>query len=256
MQSQESWANECLFEAAEALWLSEAGELDQRYADATSLCLESGAFRTFCLGHLHMQMARAAPPADASDVSLWEVHRAHSERIRRIWKTRGDPDYGALARSHFWSEVLWESVTRARIVVGNAADHTPVDALPHLRAATSFRLLEDRALDGMSLEEAVAFVATSLEERSTDPVVLAGNPPVRAEQDLWPEDRGDDSQIPALIYLGISRRAVDPDPEIDLAICLLEAAARQTPRRQDLIDQGRAHTHPLVRWTAGRLSPG
>jgi hypothetical protein len=254
-QVPRSWADECFFEAAEARLESEIGSLDQRYAEASALCLEAGGYRTFCLGHLHLQMARAAPPADGIKAPSWEMYRARAERIDRIWRERGAPEYGALARAHFWSEVLWESVNRARLVVGNAAEHVPADALPHLHAAASYRLLADRALHGQSLEEAVASVQRALEERSTDPAVVASSPPIRAEQNLWPEDRSDDAQIPALIYLGISRRAVDSDPQVDIAICLLEAAARLVPRRQSLIDQGGLHAHPLVRWTAERLGP-
>ena len=253
MESEVQWANECLFEAAEARQESRAGSADSRYFDATELCLESGAYRTFCLGHIHLQMAHSAPPADARTGSAWTEHLARAERIAQVWRSRGDPAYGVLAQDYFWSEVLWESVSRTRLVVGNPQDFLPAEVLPHLRAAASYRLLADRALSGQSLAEAVATVARRLEERNTDEVVLEGPAPVRAEGNFWPQDGVDDGAMPALFYLGISRRAEDPDPSIDLSICVLEAAARQHPRRHDLLEQGREHAHPVVRWTAERL---
>jgi hypothetical protein len=252
-ESELQWANECLFEAAEARQVSEAGSAESRYFDATELCLEGGEYRPFCLGHIHLQMAHNAPPADTPAGEAWEEHLSRGEIISRVWSARGDRAYGALAQDYFWSEVLWESISRSRLVVGNPQDFLPAEVLPHLRAAASYRLLADRALSGQSLAQAVGTIARVLEDRNTDDVVLSGPAPVRAEGRLWPQDGVNEGSVPALFYLGISRRAVDLDPEVDLSICVLEAAARQHPRRNDLLKQGREHAHPVVRWTAERL---
>jgi hypothetical protein len=70
---------------------------------------------------------------------------------------------------------------------------------------------------------------------------------------LWDAQAGEGQALQARIYMGMGRRAAGVTPAEDKLVCLLEAAARQTPVRSGLLEQGSAHPALSVRWTAKRL---
>ena len=92
-----------------------------------------------------------------------------------------------------------------------------------------------------------------LAERATVPRPAPGGRFLLGMEGMWREDGSEEGTIPAVQYLVTSRRAlVADDEEADLAVCVLEAAARLGGVR-NLLVEGRTHAHPLVRWTAERL---
>ena len=253
-EEKERWQSECLFGAAESALTGDRADERTRYTNASALCMEAGDFRTHCLAHLHLQWDRAAPRGETSDGGPWELYRQRGAVIMDVWTGRDQAQYGALAQDYFWSELSWESMARSQSVVGNALDYLPPEAHPHIRAASVYQLMRRRQLDGQDIIEARRTIERVLSERHTDEIVSAGVAPERAEGNLWPQDVSGEEEVPASFYLGVSRRAVDSDPSVDIIICILEAAARMIPVRHDLLEEGSLHPHPSVRWTAERLS--
>ena len=70
-----------------------------------------------------------------------------------------------------------------------------------------------------------------------------------AAADLWEQTE----ELPSIAYMATSRRLVAEDPAADLAICALEAAARQPPAYLPLLEEGARHPAEAVRRTAERL---
>jgi hypothetical protein len=71
--------------------------------------------------------------------------------------------------------------------------------------------------------------------------------------DLWSQDRAGESHFAAVSYLGQSRRTVAADPQTDIRICVLEAAARVSPPWSAVLEEGQSDPDERVRWTAVRL---
>ena len=67
------------------------------------------------------------------------------------------------------------------------------------------------------------------------------------------EDEPSDVDVVAINYLGRSRRTYSEDPEEDLSICILEAAARLSDGWLPLLDVEQNSTVESFRWTANRL---
>jgi hypothetical protein len=70
---------------------------------------------------------------------------------------------------------------------------------------------------------------------------------------LWHAEVEEDQQVSAVIYMGMGRRATSALVGIDRRICLLEAAARQSPPLAALVAEGALHPALPVRWTGDRL---
>ena len=73
----------------------------------------------------------------------------------------------------------------------------------------------------------------------------------RAVPDLWKETDAPSESV--IAYMATSKRLWSDQPDIDLTICALEAAARQPPHHQSLLKEGLSHPNPLVQDTASRL---
>ena len=69
--------------------------------------------------------------------------------------------------------------------------------------------------------------------------------------DLW-DGRTPDVDT-TVVYLSGSRRLVSENVQTDLAICLLEAAARTDPVMRALLEEGLEHPSDVVQQTAQRL---
>lgn len=241
--SGKQWRAECLFHAAEAGVRARGSGV---YAEATELCVAAAPFRQHCHSHLVSALAEDTPLPSAP-AAAWAETIADAERIGSAWEGR-DPRLGALAVDRFWSEALHQSYIDAP-ATGLLAE-LPAAALPHLRAAIAWRLVETRSFaswpDWVAAAEAAVDAA---------PEPAAGAPPPRERfphvRDLWGRDRGNDAEVPATFYMATARRALAASPGADLRICLLEALARDVdgfPFRVAADD-----ADPLVRWTAERL---
>ena len=58
------------------------------------------------------------------------------------------------------------------------------------------------------------------------------------------------------LYQGPAYRVVAEDPQIDMTLCVLEAAARLETVASALLEEGTTHSDPRVRWTAEHLVAG
>ncbi len=243
------WRWECTFTATEAGLVARGRGF---YAQSTDLCLLTGDFRSRCLAHGLIRLARPVPPASDGEARHWVNLVASADAVRRSWEPR-DPALGAVLVQRFWSEVTAAAWGTAPEVVGNALDVLPAEAVPHARAAAAARLLALSDPRSRDLAGWVTALGMALEARAETAQGGAATSPFAGAFDLWPVDRGDEGEIPAAVYRGTSRRALSEDRDTDLAICVLEAAARLRPPAMALLDEGEAHPEPRVRWTASRL---
>jgi hypothetical protein len=58
------------------------------------------------------------------------------------------------------------------------------------------------------------------------------------------------------LYQGPAYRVLAEDPQIDMTLCVLEAAARLETVASALLEEGTTHADPRVRWTAEHLVAG
>jgi len=152
----------------------------------------------------------------------------------------------------FWAEATSHSVSIAAGVSGDLLEALPAAAAPHVRAAVAYRVLAASTAP-LSLGGAVDVVAAHLERHVGNQEALREDPPSIVVSDLWPVDRKGESHLSAISYLGMSRRTVADDPQTDLRIVVMEAAARIDPPWMGVINAGKLDPDQRVRWTAARL---
>jgi len=152
----------------------------------------------------------------------------------------------------FWSETALHSVSKAAGVSGDLIEALPAAAVPHVRAAVAYRVLAASTAP-LSLSGAVDVVAAHLDRRLGNQATLREEASSVMVSDFWPVDSKGESHLSAISYLGQSRRTVADDPETDLRIAVLEAAARQNPPWDRVISAGKEDADQRVRWTAARL---
>ena len=244
---KEIWRQECFFQAAEAT-LSSLG-----YNDSAILCLNTGDFQANCFMHLSYSLAETIPPALVEEKEEWDVVIQHSKAVDSFWLEK-DPQFGIAMQEQLWAKAIDISYTKAGIVTGNPIDHLPPKAIPHIRAAASFHLLQMEGASAFTLEEWAKRIQRALDARLP---VSAMRPPKpyqrRKLKNQWASDGKMDSNRPATYYMSDGRRTYSLDPHEDLLICVLEAATRVN-NGQKLVEHGRNHSSPLVHWTAMRLS--
>jgi hypothetical protein len=244
---EEPWRSECFFQAAE---LRLKAPTAPAYADAVSLCLAAGDYRDNCIQHLFDLLGNFPK----GEERMMEQILERSDFLE-IW-THLAPELLPDFQQIYWSRVINRGLVAELSTAHRATLLLPAEAQPHVRASTAWRLIILERPEARSLEGWITRLGEVLEPDSTVELPAPQvHPPMSPVIDLWPRDRPEDAEMPAIYYLGISRRTTDEDPEIDLALCVLEAAARiAAPGRISLLAEGRAHPHPKVRWTAERLS--
>ena len=237
---------ECHFRAAEQRL---SGEDANALTEATELCLQAGAFMTACLGHQARAWSDPVPPASSTLATAWAPVLAHSEALAAYWEPR-DPAFAEFEAMRFWSEVTNHAFAEVPALSGDLLDLLPAEAAPHIRAAAAWRYIELHPEEGLAAAEQGLQRALALR--------LAGQEGPRAvftlgAIDLWPRDAIGEEALPAVIYRATSRRVQDPDPQVDLVLCLLEAAIRQQPARLAFVEEGLQHSSPVVQASATRL---
>ncbi len=246
---EERWRAECHFRAAE---VASEGRPPLEYADAVHLCALAGRFAPQCYAHLAIGHATGAPRADTPDPEAWRGQIDAARQLDELWGGL-DPAFGRLQVDLFWSRSLDYAYSIAPSVTGDPLAALPPETVPHVRAAAAARLLETEVTAGRSLAGWARALATALERRGGAPKGPQNAHRHDARKDLWPADGPGEDAVPAVYYRGVSRRTVARNPTSDLAICVLEAAARLAAPDVGLLAEGRDHPDPLVRWTAERL---
>jgi hypothetical protein len=251
------WRSECMFLAAEMLV---ADGHHERYSAATDMCMTAQLYRPSCLAHLLQNLGRQAPKSDVAAPEGWAQIKVIQQSVWEAWKY--DPVREVMV-SRLWSEATGHAYVGVNTVTGDPLDYVPELAIPHVRAAAAWRFLQLEGRDERTLEEWVDALEAALQRRAKPPPADAvaealtdGEKTGRIEgkAEMWPHDQGEDSERPAELYLGTSRRTVSQDPRTDLAIVILEAAARMDPPWTDLLQAGGRHTEESVQWTAARLT--
>lgn len=243
------WRGECFFQAAEAALRSRG---PHGYGDAVELCAAAVPFAQNCHSHALMLLADLAPAADHVDPRVWEPIVLGARSIATAWSWR-DPYMAEIAADRLWSEATGRAYAGAHTVTGDPLDALPEAAHRHVRAAAVRALVSQQGAASHDLAGWVAHAAEALAQRSTHRP-QRGDTPFRSAPELWPTDLDGEDGIPATAYLGTARRTYADDPAVDLAICVLEAAARTPPVHAPLLEEGRSHPDERVRWTARRLA--
>jgi hypothetical protein len=172
-----------------------------------------------------------------------------AESFHESW-VEWDSGFADLLVERFWS------IAAMGALQSNGAPTSPGPlpevALVQLRCAVALHRLGASEGSRLSLEAWVEQITAAMDQL----------PPPRAPGgasrvvDFWPSDREGDTARAAVVYQDASRRTRGGSEKADLAICVLEAAARVAPRRDALLREGQDHSDGAVRWTAERLIRG
>lgn len=232
----ESWRGECLFLAAEERVAADPGA----YVDAASLCTLAEPFLQECHHHL---IVRLAGQDDLSAVASSEALLAET------WGSR-DPYMAEITVDRLWSEAVGSRVA-VSLEDAIAAD-LPPHARRHLRASVVAVLM---AAEGAEAHDLAGWVARAQAALAEGAAVSEDDRALVRAVERWPQDGPGEDVRPATFYLGTARRTFSEDEAIDLAICVVEAAARSAGGA-GLVAEGLGHSEAAVRWTAQRLRRG
>ena len=232
----ESWRGECLFQAAEERVAAEPSA----YVDAASLCTLAEPFVQECHHHLIVRLA------GQEDLS---AGTAAAALLVETWQDR-DPYMAQITADRLWSEAVGNRV--AVSLAGAIAADLPPHARRHLRASVVAVLM---ASEGAAAHDLAGWVVRAQSVLTDGAVVAANERAFGRAVERWPQDGPGEAVRPATFYLGTARRTHTADESADLAICVVEAAARMVDGA-GLIAQGLGHPDEAVRWTAQRLSRG
>lgn len=249
------WSAECAFQASEER-VRKGDATDAALADAVDLCLMTGTFADNCFGHIPLRLGEMVPPVDTATEADWKRLNAQDKALYDALVSRGAPELAEAVRGLFWAETMGSTYTRAHTITGDPLDHLPEEARPHIRAAAAVAMARTPPPEGTPSLDSIARELNSMLARRgpTREEGSAHDGPWRPRADLWPIDRPGDGAIPAVVFMGSSRRAwAMDDPDADLRIAVLEAWARLNPTAMHLVDEGLADPHPLVVFTAERL---
>lgn len=243
------WADECRLQAAAELVLRHGVGGTAR---AVAVCQRATVLRSMCMGHTGSRLAELAPSAANPDDPGWQSLLATPAALRAAF---GDPSPQVeLWVDHFWSMATWFSMRQGDRLNPEVLAALPPEALPHMRSAVAWRLIEATGPGGAGLEPLGRRLVSSMAGAVIHPDPDAA--PRRAlglrrMQDYWqvPADPG----LPSAHFQGLSRRLLAVEERADGAICLLEAAAQLRPSWTELFSQGSQHPDPAVSATAQRL---
>ena len=241
------WRYDCFYSAAQA-YISRWGRAGLK--DAIGMCGASGAYRGQCVTAVIRQLALRSPSSDVADPVSWAPVMMAAHDLRDAAVTMGIQD-DILDR--FWAETALNSVYKAQDVSGDLLDALPQAAAPHVRSAVAYRILSSSSVP-LTMAVAIDTVSAHLNRRvDGSKGVGEGVSLMPVVSDLWPVDRKGEAHLSAISYLGSSRRTVAADPDTDVKIAVMEAAARLSPPWAALIATGTVDVDQRVRWTAARL---
>ena len=241
------WRSECLFGAAERrLKRDPVGG----YADAVDLCTVGKLYGPYCIKHLLDLMGRMAPAADVRNPERWAEVARGAEAIRAVWKDSpaAEPMVGSL-----WSMATSMAILSAEEVTGDAIEYLPPEVVPHLRAAAAARMIADEGPEAHDLDGWVKAVEAALAKRADRKTGRRSHREFEAVGEIWPRNQAIWAGHTLIPYRGTARRLVVEDPHADMAICVLEALARDKSTPKALLQAGTTHPSSQVQWTAQQL---
>lgn len=244
------WGDECVFQLAERLLQGPPQQVP--LSTVQELCLQAGDLAENCLGHVVLAVSRVAPAADEQDDSAWAQVVQLATGLRANWSTPEREAVGEQLTDLLWSESMRHAYARAHQPTGLPLGAVPAAVAPHARAAIAVMVVAQAPPD-TSLPELAQAVLLAEARRTPRTGEAVGTAP-----DARPDVRLS-AQAPAPLgtrlgfYLGMGRRYVAEDVEEDAIICVLEAAATQSPPRLDLLEAGLRVDTVSVRATSARL---
>jgi hypothetical protein len=241
------WRSECFFQAAEHRF-----DVDHvsGYPDAVELCSASGSYHALCQMHLVSLMSESVQGADVGDPASWAEVARGADAVAAVWAD--SPSKSSLVDG-VWALALLRSMARTTVVSGDVLDLVPAFAVPHLRTAAANRMLNLSDPAAHDLQGWVDTIEAALQQR-------VGNAPretpfqkIEIVPEIWPREEALLAKLPTIPYRGPARRVLAEDAHADMAICVLEAAARLDPVATALLKEGTTHQDPSVQWTARQL---
>ena len=253
------WQSECFFRAGEEQAGRSSKHENRGHLEyAVSFCLASGKYGAECLKQTVIQYWLQAPSATSQQTKVWEVFLAHTDSLQKPEFSR-HPDFFDQLVGMFWAGVLHQSYQIAVAVDGHPLDHLPSSYAPLVRSAAAYRWVQDLKRDDSppsgsthsDLENWGRKLLALLQERS--PLTQVTSPLIQQNvQDYWQEDARGDADMPAINYLGSSRRTWSEDSLLDAQLALIEAFARHGVA-EELIEVTKTHPNPQLAWSATRL---
>ena len=155
------------------------------------------------------------------------------------------------AESAAW-KLLRASVAQSHGLSGDALEHIPPSAKPHLYASLAWEAVSrwEGVLDFDTLRAQVIDSLSVRLQRATVPAQHTEQVPFA---DLWPVDRDGEAHLSSISYFGDSRRTFARDVETDVTLSVLEAVARLDPPATHILERARNLPDERVKWTAARL---
>lgn len=244
-----AWKEECFFVAAEKRLVKFGAA---KYDESVELCLQAKRYKANCFNHLAKAIAEKANSAISDNARTWSDLIWSTKQVHTYW-TDKDPLFGAAAVDLIWAHATDISYEHSGVVAGNPLDYLPVEAKPHVYAAATYHTMKSESVEKFDLAGWTTQIITVLNSRLKPHQGQAKTPFRRKTISTdWSTDSLGDDNIPAVYYMTDGRRATSEDKETDIAICILEAAAR-LPNGQSLLFKSKLDDRPLVKWTANRL---
>jgi hypothetical protein len=243
----ERWRSDCYFSAAEHLIRAHG---HGQYTAAVGLCAGAGAYTAPCLRYLQWELARAAPHADEDNVVGWAQARLAADAVGEHWA-------GTLLAEPmvdgYWALATGMAMQHASVLSGDMLDHVPKEARPHVRGAAATRLMSEVSDPALDLQDWADRIYGVLVQRAGKQPRATRHGQYWVPKAKWSRKAASEAGMPVIPNQGSAPRVVAEAPEIDMLLCVLEAAARLDPVPIALLEQGRSHTDPKVRWTSEQL---
>ncbi len=243
LHTQEKWADECRFYAAEAATEALHGK---GYATAAALCGRANLFQQECWSHTLAGLPESVPPPEATREQA-QLAVADAALVEAAWSATSK-DAAARHSDRYWASYFATSYSQSPDPDGTPFAFYPKSAWPAIRSAATMRMAALSKLSG-SLAEQVAQVQARLKIRGPGKELPASPPGLVMVTVLGAPP----SNVPTTFFLGPAARPYSDDAAIDVALVVLEVNARATPPNLDLLDKARTHPNALVSGEAGRL---
>lgn len=241
--------SECRFAAAEeAVRVGGAAAV----SEAVPLCLAAGDYLAHCLGHSVTRLAERSPPADA-EPGAWSEVLSGAEALEAVLRPL-DPALARSAADRVYAEAAALAYARAGSLDGRPLDALPERAVPGVRASLAWELVKRGSLaQTRDLASAVETLARAESARG-EPGAPLEAPARVVVRNRWGADDRESSGYAAAWWRGTARRPTDPAPDIDRALCVLEAVADIRGQQDPMLSAAIAHDTRVVAWSAARLS--